>query len=384
VAPATALSFHASFAALAPGQQTLEFPVEVDAYVDNSTPATNYGSDPALRSDDSPVVQVSYLRFPIAGLAGLDIRSAKLRLRATGNTDDGPAVFGTSNAWTEDGITWDNRPQPTSGVIADTGPVTAGEFVDWDVTALLKGDGPLSMLLASAVEDGTQFNSRETTNAGRRPRLVVTVGNSAYARPQATGALGMPLVPAYAACTAPNMLHGPPLAHGSCNPPARASANLTVGTPDANGAAASSVGSVRYRVLPGDPATPADEADVAYLFTLTDVRNASDLSDYAGELQARVGLRVTDRGSGATGAEPATVEDVTLRAAVQCQPTAASPAGSSCSLNTTLDAITPGIVPERARAVWELGQVEVLDGGPDGDVDTPDNDVFARQGLFIP
>jgi hypothetical protein len=34
--------------------------------------------------------------------------------------------------------------------------------------------------------------------------------------------------------------------------------------------------------------------------------------------------------------------------------------------------------------VWELGQVEVLDGGADGDVDTPGNAVFARQGIFIP
>jgi hypothetical protein len=73
-----------------------------------------------------------------------------------------------------------------------------------------------------------------------------------------------------------------------------------------------------------------------------------------------------------------------LRATVQCRPTAATTAGSACNLATTLDALTPGIVPERARAIWELGQIEVTDGGPDGDVDTADNDVFARQGIFIP
>ena len=384
VAPATALSFTASFSALRPGEQTLEFPVEIDSYVDSSAPGANYGGGAALRTDDSPVVQVSYLRFLVAGLAGLDVRSAKLRMRATGSTDDGPAVFGTSNDWTENGITWDNRPLPTTGVVADTGAVVAGEFVEWDVTPVVTGDGSLSMLVASAVEDGTQFNSREVANADRRPRIVVTVGNDAYARPRAAGPLSMPLVPAYEACTAPNRLHGPPLAHDSCNPPARESANLTVGAPDANGAATNSAGSVRYAARPGNPATPADEADVAYWFTLTDVRNASDLSDYAGELQARVNLRVTDRGSGSTGSEPATVEDVLLRANVQCLPTSATTVGSVCNLNTTLDALTPGIVPERARSIWELGQIEVLDGGPDGDVDTADNDVFARQGIFIP
>jgi hypothetical protein len=40
---------------------------------------------------------------------------------------------------------------------------------------------------------------------------------------------------------------------------------------------------------------------------------------------------------------------------------------------------------EGNRTVWELGRVEVRDGGPDGDVDTPgDNTPFARQGVFIP
>ena len=45
----------------------------------------------------------------------------------------------------------------------------------------------------------------------------------------------VPLVPAYAPCTAPDRTHGAPLAFGSCSAPARASSNLTVGTPDANG-----------------------------------------------------------------------------------------------------------------------------------------------------
>ena len=121
-----------------------------------------------------------------------------------------------------------------------------------------------------------------------------------------------------------------------------------------------------------------------YDFALSDVRNAGDLSDYAGGLQARVRLRATDRGSGASESEPGTVRDLFVRADVQCAPTPAEVIGGECNLSTTLDALTPGIVRERARSVWELGQIEVLDGGPDGDVDTPDNAVFARQGIFIP
>ena len=67
-----------------------------------------------------------------------------------------------------------------------------------------------------------------------------------------------------------------------------------------------------------------------------------------------------------------------------CAPALDLAAGAVCSVSTTLDAVLPGVVAERARSVWELGQVEVLDGGPDGDVDTPGNAVFARQGIFIP
>ena len=199
--------------------------------------------------------------------------------------------------------------------------------------------------------------------------------NDGYPRPMAAGSLQVPLVVAYGECTSPNRVHGPPLAHGSCGPPARSSSSLTVGTADANGAGATSAGSVRYAARVGDPSTPADEADVRYDFALSDVRNAGDLSDYTGVLQARVRLRATDRGSGASESEPGTVRDLLLLASVQCTPTPAETTGGACNLSTTLDALTPGIVAEHARSVWELGQIEVLDA---------DNEIFARQGLFIP
>ena len=42
-------------------------------------------------------------------------------------------------------------------------------------------------------------------------------------------------------------------------------------------------------VRAGNPATPADEADVRLVLGLSDVRNAGDLSDYTGELYVRAG-----------------------------------------------------------------------------------------------
>jgi len=45
----------------------------------------------------------------------------------------------------------------------------------------------------------------------------------------------------------------------------------------------------------------------------------------------------------------------------------------------------PGLVQATKRTLWQMGQVEVLDGGPDGNVGTATgNTVFARQGIFIP
>ena len=129
------------------------------------------------------------------------------------------------------------------------------------------------------------------------------VTNDAYARPQGASPLRIPLVPAYRECTEPNRVHGAPLEHGSCNPPGLTSSSLTVGTPDANGRAASSAGLVRYTVHAGVPGTPADEADVALDFRLSDVRNAGDLSDYTGELEARANVRITDRSNGESGSQ---------------------------------------------------------------------------------
>jgi hypothetical protein len=60
--------------------------------------------------------------------------------------------------------------------------------------------------------------------------------------------------------------------------------------------------------------------------------------------------------------------------------------GAACALSTTADAVLgASTAKEGARALWELGQVEVRDGGADGDADTTgDNSVFAVQGVFVP
>ena len=216
------------------------------------------------------------------------------------------------------------------------------------------------------------------------PHAPCEAAKPSYPRPRGATPLRVPLVPAFRQCTEPNRQHGPPLAHPSCAPPRRESDDLTVGTPDSNGNAANSNGLVRFAVVPGDPATPADEADVRLDVSLTDVRRAGDLSDYDGELLLDAGARITDRRNGAAADEPATMVDVPFPAIVGCAPTASTATGATCSLASSFDAILPGVIAEGDRAVWQLGAVEVRDGGSDGDPRTHPNGLFARQGLFVP
>jgi low-density lipoprotein receptor class B len=233
--------------------------------------------------------------------------------------------------------------------------------------------------------DGTGVNQAFVGGASRPCGAAVDAVDVGYPRPLAATPLRVSLVPTFNPCINPNRTHGAPLAFGSCAPPVQTSSFLTVGTSDANGAAANSVGSVTFRALNGDPATPADEADLKLIAKVTDVRLKAGLGDYTGELQANARLRITDRASGPGVNEPATVQDFIFRFTVPCQTTLSTTIGSTCAVTTTADAIAPGTVREKARTIWQLAQIELFDGGPDGLASTASgNTLFETQGVFVP
>jgi glucose/arabinose dehydrogenase len=207
-----------------------------------------------------------------------------------------------------------------------------------------------------------------------------------YPRPKAASPIRASLVPAYQPCSSPNRTHGPPLGFGSCNPPVQQSGFLTVGTADANGQVTNSVGFIRLTAITGDPGTPADEADMAMRVDMTDVRRKSDLADYTGQLQGRLPIRITDKNNppSSGGSSAGTTTDNAFTFTIPCTTTGSLNIGSDCAVTTTADAVMAGAVKEGVRSVWQLGQIEVLDGGPDGVASTADNTVFARQGVFVP
>jgi hypothetical protein len=80
---------------------------------------------------------------------------------------------------------------------------------------------------------------------------------------------------------------------------------------------------------------------------------------------------------------PATVSEFQTPVPLDCLPDAALP-GSSCGVNTTINALVPGVVISGQAAVWQLGEVELRDSGPDGIRGNADDEVFAVQGLYLP
>ena len=202
-----------------------------------------------------------------------------------------------------------------------------------------------------------------------------------YVRPLAAIRTRFALVPAYKQCTSPNRTHGPPLDHPSCNPPSGASSFLTVG---ASSSITDSTGLVIYKAVTGNPSTPASEADVNLTMSLTDVRWKTNLADYAGQLQLRGSARISDRANGSLQNESATGLDTEFPATVPCTATASTSVGGSCSLSTTFNALVPGAVVEGKRATWQLGEVQVYDGGQNGLAGASGATLFQTQGIFVP
>jgi hypothetical protein len=234
--------------------------------------------------------------------------------------------------------------------------------------------------------DGSGVNQQFITGNITSPfGVAVDAVDAGYPRPKGATPTRVSLVPAFNPCVTSNRTHGAPLAFPSCAPPVQSSGFLTVGTPDANGAAANSIGSVTFKAVNGDPATAADEADVKFTASTTDVRLKAGLGDYTGQLQGSVRLRITDRASGTAQNEPATVQDFAFKFTVPCQTTTSTTVGSTCAVNTSADAVQPGTVRESARTIWQLGDVELFDGGPDGvAATTQGNTLFEQQGVFVP
>ena len=102
------------------------------------------------------------IRFQVAGLSGT-VTSAKLRLFVNNPSTDGPAISRSTGAWTESGVTWNNRPAPPVPSLGDLGAVNTGSWVEYNLTSTITANGTYDFVLTTGSADGMTFHSREGT-----------------------------------------------------------------------------------------------------------------------------------------------------------------------------------------------------------------------------
>ena len=155
------------------GSSRSTFSPQADARVSEASPTTNYGTS-YLRADggSDPDVE-SYLRFSVSGISGT-VQAATLRIYGYSGTANGPAVFTSTAGWTESALTWSNRPPRSGAGVADKGSISANSWIEFDVTALVGGNGTYDFVLATSSSDGIDMYAREVSTL--RPELVVLSG----------------------------------------------------------------------------------------------------------------------------------------------------------------------------------------------------------------
>ncbi|WP_375754302.1 DNRLRE domain-containing protein [Corallococcus exercitus] len=144
-----------------------------DTMADATQPDTGFPSAQTLYADASPRRQ-PYLRFSLSGVDGV-ITSAKLRVYVVDGSKDGPAVYGVRPDWSVSSLTWNKAPAVLTRKLADVGAVSAGTWVEYDVSSWVKANFyDYAFTLVSTTSDGTGIEANDAPGSNN-PRLVLTV-----------------------------------------------------------------------------------------------------------------------------------------------------------------------------------------------------------------
>ena len=157
------------------GTVTTTLAPTADAYVNQATPTTNYGTSADLKAGTTPIMR-SYLKFVIPPLSG-PVSNATLRLYATTSSATGFEVRSAGNGWNEATMTYaSGQPSRSATITATSGPVTAGDWVSLNVTSLVASNATRSFALTGAAVPAVGLASRES---GNQPQLIVNVNDTA-------------------------------------------------------------------------------------------------------------------------------------------------------------------------------------------------------------
>jgi hypothetical protein len=157
------------------GSTTTVTPV-ADSFVESTNPGTNFGKRVRLLVEGDPVRE-SFIKFDLSAISG-SITSARLRLHVNDASDSPSPQGGTvarvnDTAWTENGITYTNRPTSWGPTAATFGPAVRNTWMEVDVTSAIDAGGLVTLGVRSTHTDGAYYDSREGT---QRPELLVTTG----------------------------------------------------------------------------------------------------------------------------------------------------------------------------------------------------------------
>jgi acid phosphatase type 7 len=146
-----------------------------DAHVNAANAETNFGRQPRLRVDASPLVR-TFLRFDTGKYKG-KVERVNLLLYSRTRSATGFRVRLAPERWRERRITYENAPRISPLWVA-SGPLTAGAWTAVDVTALI-GDAEekeISFALSTAALRSIELASRESGVTG--PRLVLEINEA--------------------------------------------------------------------------------------------------------------------------------------------------------------------------------------------------------------
>ncbi len=159
-----------------PGAQLTINPSD-DTFVRSDWPNSNYSTNTTLRLVGSPIIN-SYLKFNVSGLS-VAPQSAKLRLYVNDPSTNGGAIYlvsnnynGTSTAWVESGLKYNNAPPVSGTPLSSLGSVATGTWVEFNVTDAVTGNGTYSFAITSSSTNSVYYNSKDA--GSNTPVLVIS------------------------------------------------------------------------------------------------------------------------------------------------------------------------------------------------------------------
>ncbi len=153
-----------------------------DSYTKSASLAANYGSKTNMRIRGGGTSYTGHLKFDVSGLTG-SVQQAVLLLNVRQAGPDGGSVYAVSNdykdtvdPWLESGLNASNAPLVSGSALSSGGPAVVDEWVRFDVTSAISGDGTYSFAIASNSIADVKYSTKEGSYP---PELIIATGLSA-------------------------------------------------------------------------------------------------------------------------------------------------------------------------------------------------------------